>query len=239
MRCATVASLPMIGHGTRLGDRRAARGISGSGSLPEPSGAAQRQGHHAGERPQLHRPAARWRRRSVRRSRDWNSRSVRVNHEQGGVAGPAALLLRLRSGRAAVIGDICSPRRRRRHANVRVNFRHSDTARTKTYGVDVPAMQLERRGWDIHALSAGRERTGAMDHRPQKCLRERRRTRGRGSRYASPAQALTAGIHGMAPGTAGAHVTEVRFLPTQRLGGRAGDGASGGPRGEMEGGGVG
>ena len=32
--------------------------------------------------------------------------------------------------------------------------RHFSIARTRSYGVDVPAMQLERHGWDIHAVSA-------------------------------------------------------------------------------------
>jgi hypothetical protein len=35
---------------------------------------------------------------------------------------------------------------------------HAGTARTKTYDVNVPFMQLERHGWDIHAVSA--DRTG-------------------------------------------------------------------------------
>jgi hypothetical protein len=41
------------------------------------------------------------------------------------------------------------------------NFRHFSTTRTRSYDVDVPFMQLERHGWDIHAVSAGRARAGA------------------------------------------------------------------------------
>ena len=39
-------------------------------------------------------------------------------------------------------------------AAVRADLRHSGTVRIKTYGVDVPFMQLERHGWDIHIVSA-------------------------------------------------------------------------------------
>ena len=35
------------------------------------------------------------------------------------------------------------------------DIRHSDTVRTNSYGVDAPFMQLQRHGWDIHAVSAG------------------------------------------------------------------------------------
>ena len=35
---------------------------------------------------------------------------------------------------------------------MRINISHYGTVRTKTYDVDVPFMQLERHGWDIHAL---------------------------------------------------------------------------------------
>src|SRR5690242_12056405 len=31
-------------------------------------------------------------------------------------------------------------------------FRHSGTTRTRTYGMNVPFMQLERHGWNIHAV---------------------------------------------------------------------------------------
>ena len=42
------------------------------------------------------------------------------------------------------------------------NFRHSGTARTRSYGVNAPFMQLQRHGWDIHAVSAqpGETRVG-------------------------------------------------------------------------------
>ena len=59
----------------------------------------------------------------------------------------------------------------RQHANARANFRHPGTARTRSYGVDVPATQLERHGWDIHAVSAEPRRTMARDHRSRECSR--------------------------------------------------------------------
>jgi hypothetical protein len=37
----------------------------------------------------------------------------------------------------------------------RADLRHSGIARTRSFDVNVPFMQLERHGWDIHAVSAG------------------------------------------------------------------------------------
>ncbi len=37
-------------------------------------------------------------------------------------------------------------------ADARVNFRHTGTARTRPYGMNVPFMQLERHDWDIHIV---------------------------------------------------------------------------------------
>jgi hypothetical protein len=37
-------------------------------------------------------------------------------------------------------------------ADARANFRHTDTTRTRPYGVNVPFMQRERHGWDIHIV---------------------------------------------------------------------------------------
>jgi hypothetical protein len=39
-----------------------------------------------------------------------------------------------------------------RRAEVKTNFRHFDAIRTTSYGVNAPFMQLERHGWDIHAI---------------------------------------------------------------------------------------
>jgi hypothetical protein len=40
-------------------------------------------------------------------------------------------------------------------SDAKADFSYSDTPRTRSYDVDVPFMQLERHGWDIHAVSAG------------------------------------------------------------------------------------
>ena len=37
-------------------------------------------------------------------------------------------------------------------ADAKANFRHTGTARTRPYGVNVPFTQLERHGWDIHIV---------------------------------------------------------------------------------------
>ena len=39
-----------------------------------------------------------------------------------------------------------------RREDTGANSAHPGTTRTKTYDVDVPFMQLERHGWDIHAV---------------------------------------------------------------------------------------
>ena len=51
--------------------------------------------------------------------------------------------------------------------DARVNFRHSGTARTRSYGVDATFTLFQRRGWDIHAVSAEPDRRPAEDHRSQ------------------------------------------------------------------------
>jgi hypothetical protein len=39
-----------------------------------------------------------------------------------------------------------------RRTDTKAHSRYSDTVCTKTKGVDAAFMQLQRRGWDIHAL---------------------------------------------------------------------------------------
>src|SRR6478672_7116408 len=48
----------------------------------------------------------------------------------------------------------------RQHTDAGANFRHSGTVRTKSYGLNVPFMQLERHGWDIHAVSTEPDQDG-------------------------------------------------------------------------------
>ena len=38
-------------------------------------------------------------------------------------------------------------------AGIETDLSHSGPARTRPYDVNVPFMQLERHGWDIHAVS--------------------------------------------------------------------------------------
>src|SRR5690242_439075 len=49
----------------------------------------------------------------------------------------------------------------------RADFRHSGTTGTRSYDVDVPFMQLEQHGWDIHAVSHEPCGAAARDHRSQ------------------------------------------------------------------------
>jgi hypothetical protein len=119
---------------------------------------------------------------------------------------------------------------RLRHVGAKVNVRHSGTAHTRSYGVNVPFMQLERRGWDIHALSADRTRAAGRDHWSRECDADAeapgvtgRDTRmGRMPRRSTPLRLVS--LNGL----------ELR----PRIGGREGveeaepvrDGAAGGPR---------
>ena len=52
----------------------------------------------------------------------------------------------------------------RQPADAKVDFCHSGTVSTKTYGVDAPAMSLGLHGWDIHAVSAEPDRMAAGNH---------------------------------------------------------------------------
>jgi hypothetical protein len=61
-------------------------------------------------------------------------------------------------------------------------FRHSGTARTRSYGVDVPFMQLQRHGWDIHIVSAEPDRDGDQDHWPQESQKTQQHQRTRPGR---------------------------------------------------------
>jgi hypothetical protein len=51
-----------------------------------------------------------------------------------------------------------------RHVDARADFCHSGTARTRSYGVDAPAMLLQQHGWDIHAVSAEPDRAANRNH---------------------------------------------------------------------------
>jgi Thiamine pyrophosphate enzyme, N-terminal TPP binding domain len=44
----------------------------------------------------------------------------------------------------------------RARADAGSDSRHSGTARTRSYGVNVPAMPIERHEWDIHVINVGR-----------------------------------------------------------------------------------
>ena len=82
-------------------------------------------------------------------------------------------------GRADPVGaPLPWARRSRGRGDLTYNDSHSDVARTKTYGVNVPFMQLERHGWDIHAVSAGRSGTSGLVSLVTKVDRERRNTNG-------------------------------------------------------------
>jgi hypothetical protein len=61
-------------------------------------------------------------------------------------------------------------------------FRHSGTARTSSYDVNVPFMQLQRHGWDIHIVSAEPDRDGDQDHWPQKSQKTQQHQRTRSGR---------------------------------------------------------
>jgi len=53
-------------------------------------------------------------------------------------------------------------------AGGQADFSHSGTVRTRSFDVDVPFMQLERHGWDIHAVSEGRNPGGLHTERTRR-----------------------------------------------------------------------
>ena len=52
----------------------------------------------------------------------------------------------------------------RQHANARTDFRHSGTARTRSYGMDAAFMLFQRHGWGIHVVSPEPERAAERNH---------------------------------------------------------------------------
>jgi hypothetical protein len=108
------------------------------------------------------------------------NRKARINHEDSAIIALASEF-GARGTRVILIGRCCREGKRtsatlatsvpagmrsaspivavRAYADTRASSRHSGTVRTRSNDVDAPFMQLERRGWDIHVVSAGR--TGA------------------------------------------------------------------------------
>ena len=91
---------------------------------------------------------------------------------------------------------------RRGVAGAEADSSHSGAARTKTYGVDVPFMQLERHGWDIHAVSAELDRAAGRVHGSRQCARNTGASGvGRGGRR--PESGASAGCRDQGQGGAG------------------------------------
>jgi hypothetical protein len=55
-------------------------------------------------------------------------------------------------------------------ARMESDFSHAGTARTRSFDVNVPFMQLEQHGWDIHAVSAGPDGAKGTERRSQDYL---------------------------------------------------------------------
>src|SRR5690348_10323624 len=63
------------------------------------------------------------------------------------------------------------------YAGIEADLSHSGSARTRSYDVNVPFMQLERRGWDIHAVSMEPDRGESQGLPVTETFCERNRTR--------------------------------------------------------------
>jgi Acyltransferase family len=127
---------------------------------PEGLGAARRQvrpGHAPAAAPAPH-PVRRTRRRrwaDRRPARRWpGSRHCGPGRRARSPPLTSPLTAADLAAHLAIV--LAAPCRRGGLAGIQADFSHSGTARTRSYGVDVPAMSLELPGWDIHAVSAGR-----------------------------------------------------------------------------------